>query len=62
MKEIVLTQGKVAFVDDEDFERINQYKWFAQNPARDNLWYALRNIIINGKRIMMQMHRYICNL
>ena len=27
-KEIQLTQGKVAIVDDEDFERINQWKWY----------------------------------
>lgn len=29
MKEIQLTQGKVALVDDEDFDRVNQFKWYA---------------------------------
>lgn len=28
MKEIQLTQGKVAIVDDEDFERVSKYKWY----------------------------------
>jgi hypothetical protein len=27
MKEIELTRNYVALVDDEDFARINQYKW-----------------------------------
>lgn len=27
MKEILLTQGKVAIVDDEDFDLVNKYNW-----------------------------------
>jgi hypothetical protein len=29
MKRISLTQGQFALVDDEDFERVNQFKWHA---------------------------------
>jgi hypothetical protein len=29
VKEIPLTRGKVAIVDDEDFERLSRFKWWA---------------------------------
>lgn len=51
MKEIKLTQGKVAIVDNEDYESINKHKWFY------NSGYAVRR---NGKS-HMKMHRQIMN-
>lgn len=58
MKKIVLTRGKVALVDDEDFERINQYKWFCSNYG-----YAVRSVWIKeGKTSnIIWMHRFILN-
>ena len=57
MREIKLTQGKVAFVDDEDYERVNQHKWYAHKSR--NTFYAERTIRVNGKRIPQTMHRFI---
>lgn len=43
MKEIKLTQGKVALVDDKNFDWLNQYKWHA------GTYYAQRKIIIQSQ-------------
>jgi len=43
MKEIQLTQGKVALVDDEDFDRVNQFKWCARRSNK--IFYVLRNVL-----------------
>lgn len=42
MREIILTQGKVAIVDNEDFEYLSQFKWHAVRVGHN--WYANRNI------------------
>ena len=63
MTEIPLTQGKVALVDDEDYERLNQFKWYAKKDYRCNIWYAIRNTqYIDGKRKQIRMHREIMNI
>lgn len=57
MKEIKLTQGKVALVDDEDYEWLNGFKWYAQK-GRDT-FYAGRAIRVKGKLTTQQMHTLI---
>ena len=59
MKQIELTQGKVALVDDEDYERLNNFKWYAHKKR--NRYYALRGICINSKSDIIRMHREILN-
>ena len=54
MKEIQLTQGKVALVDDEDYEYLNQFKWHVSN---DN--YARRTIYKDKLYKALFMHREI---
>lgn len=57
-KEIKLTQGKFALVDDEDFEWLNQWKWHVIK-GKSGMLYAERSIRNNGKRINFLMHREI---
>ena len=60
MKEIQLTQGKVALVDDEDFEYLNQWKWYAHTSKKSNTFYAARNSLkINGRTKRIKMHTFI---
>jgi len=62
MKEIPLTRGHVALVDDEDFERVNQHKWCVMF-AKNNRKYAVRmSTQVNGKRHVVYLHRFVLNL
>lgn len=58
MKQIPLTQGKFAVVDDADFEWLNQWKWgFSSGYARRLIWVKGGK----GKQIIVYMHRLIMN-
>jgi hypothetical protein len=60
MKTIPLTQGKVALVDDEDYEMLSQWKWFAwESPKSHSIWYAHTSCLLNGKRTVFSMHRLL---
>jgi hypothetical protein len=60
-KEIILTQGKVAIVDDDMYDYLNQWKWFANLQGKK--FYARTNIPNKkGKRGSMLMHRLILNM
>lgn len=53
--EIPLTRGKVALVDDEDYNKLSKYKWYANKGG--NTFYAMRNSPRNpGKRKTVRMH------
>ncbi len=61
MKEIILTQGKVAIVDDEDFEHLNAYKWHTVKARKT--FYAVTCLPrIYGEKIKrprLYMHREV---
>ena len=60
MREIKLTQGKVAFVDDENYEWLNQFTWHAHLSGHN--WYAVRHLERNGGYgPIIGMHRVILN-
>jgi hypothetical protein len=57
MKEIPLTQGSVAIIDDADYELVSQYKW--QLSPNKNTGYASHAFSKKGKYYRLYMHRLI---
>lgn len=62
MKIINLSQGKETFVDDEDFDFLNQYKWSASQS--DKNFYAVRTARVRDPKHprMIRMHRVIMDV
>ena len=56
MKTVVLTRKQVALVDDDDYEKLNKYKW--QAYPNNNSYHARARIKEKG---LVKMHRYIMN-
>ena len=69
MKEIILTQGKVALVDNADYEWLTRQKWHTLKGHSPFLFYATHSITIQragnrvkNKRRSEGMHRVILGL
>ena len=61
MKEIYLTNNKgIVFVDNEDYEWLQQYKWNF-NLSRNGNGYATTNLYLNKRNLIKHMHRLIMN-
>lgn len=61
MKQISLTQGMVALVDDADYEELSKHKWYT-HKARTGGFYALRSFRENGNFHIISMSRQILGL
>jgi len=53
MKEISLSQGKTTLVDDEDYEWLRQFNWYAVNWK--DVWHVRG--WVNGEKV--RIHRFI---
>lgn len=59
MKEIKLTQGYVATVDDDDYEWLSQWKWRILKVPDRNTLYAVRT---KDTRTTISMHRVVAGV
>jgi hypothetical protein len=59
MKIINLTQKQYTIVDDDDYENLIKFKWYARKDC--NTYYALRFKYNNKKHTEILMHRLILN-
>lgn len=55
-KQIPLTKGKFALVDDSDYEYYSQFNYYLHSEG-----YAVREIWNGGDKIRLRMHREIMN-
>lgn len=56
-KEIALKNGKVALVDDDDFERFSGFRWYAN--GRTGVESVRASCLIDGLRKKVLLHRLI---
>jgi hypothetical protein len=63
VKSIPLTQGKVALVDDEDYDRIAPFKWQAQKPGKNRSWRARRGVYdpVSQNNVSLYLHNAVMN-
>lgn len=57
MRFIVLSNDKIAIVDDDRYDALMKFKWRAVQHKRS--WYAKTTIYKSGNRIDVSMHRFI---
>jgi hypothetical protein len=61
MKLIPLTQGKIAIVDDADFEQVSRFRWCASRDYSGG-FVVMRVDLSSGRRKTILMHRQLLGL
>jgi len=61
MKEIQLTKGQFAIVDDEDYELVSSLKWYAYKRVHKSgvNYYAQHKFTKNKKCTFMKLHTFL---
>lgn len=59
IRQIPLSRGKFAIVDESDYKYLSQFYWQAKKSKA--CWYAVRKFRRNHKTIYIKMHREITN-
>lgn len=61
--ELVLTNGFVTIVDEEDFEKVSKFNWSGILMGGGTKMYACRSIYFSkGKTKLISLHRFILNV
>jgi hypothetical protein len=55
-REIPLTQGKVALVDEADYGALSLFNWFAEKAYGGRIWYAARGVGSGARQRLVRMH------
>lgn len=62
MKTLPLTKGKVALVDNDNFEYLNQWKWRVQSKNHNKNEFYVARSIRGQKPNVVYLHRLIMNV
>jgi HNH endonuclease len=59
MQHILLSQNKVALVDDDDFARFSKHRWCYRADRNQGPGCAVRHVKVNGKDRLSYLHREV---
>jgi hypothetical protein len=59
VRQVPLTRGLVAIVDERDFATVSAYKWYAHRGR--NTWYARTEVGGRRGRLRFYMHKLLCS-